>query len=87
MRDISARLHDEEHTQANITRAARLWKASGLPEERFVHDVLYQARSLTQAQGTVQKPAAAGGGLRNRVPYFFAVVEDLLGLKEGRADG
>ena len=46
-----------------------------------------QARSLAQQQGNVKKRAASGaGGPINRVPYFFAVVEDLLGLKDAAAD-
>lgn len=80
--ECSARLHDSDHTQANITQATRLWRASGLPEAQFVQDVLYQARSLTQAQGNVNKRATDGTGTINRMPYFFRVVEDLLGLRE-----
>lgn len=82
MTEFSVWLHDEEHTRANITRATRLWKASGMAEERFVVDVLYQARSLTQQQGGVKKRATDGYGAINRMPYFFAVVEDLLGLRD-----
>jgi len=81
--DITHRLNDDPgNLRSNTTRATRLWKASGLPEDRFVTDVLYQARSLAQQQGNVTKRAGAGvAGPINRVPYFFAIVEDLLGLK------
>ena len=85
MEEISARLHDDpKHARSNITRATRLWQASGLSEQAFVEQVLYQARSRAQAQGNVTKRAGDGTGLRNKVPYFFAVAEDLLGLREGR---
>jgi hypothetical protein len=80
MEDISSRLHDN-NPRSSLTRATRLWRASGLAEEQFVHDVLYAARSRTQAQGNVKKRASDGYGTINRVPYFFAVVEDLLGLR------
>ncbi len=82
--EITHRLNDDpKNVRSNTTRAVRLWKDSGLPADKFVTSVLYKARSLAQAQGTVKKRAAAGtGGPINRVPYFFAVVEDLLGLKE-----
>jgi hypothetical protein len=87
VQELSARLHDDpKNTRANVTRAVRLWQASGLDERAFVEQVLYQARSLAQAQGNVTKRAGDGTGLRNKVPYFFAVVEDLLGLRgEARA--
>ena len=85
MEEISTRLHDDpKHVRSNITRATRLWQASGLDERAFVEQVLYQARSLAQAQGNVTKRAGDGTGLRNKVPYFFAVAEDLLGLRERR---
>ncbi len=50
MGDISGRLHDD-NPRSSLTRATRLWKVSGLPEERFVQEVLYPARSRTQQQG------------------------------------
>ena len=81
MADVSSRLHDEQ-PRSSLTLATRLWKASGLSEERFVHDVLYPARSRTQAQGNVKKRATDGYGTINRMPYFFAVVRDLLGMKD-----
>jgi hypothetical protein len=58
---------------------------SGLSEQAFVQDVLYKARSITQAQGNIKKRATGDTHQTNRAPYFFAVVEDLLGLREGRA--
>jgi hypothetical protein len=86
--EITHRLNDDPaHVRSNTTRATRLWKYSGLPEDKFVTSVLYQARSLAQQQGNVTKRASAGaGGPINRVPYFFAVVEDLLGLKDSAGD-
>ncbi len=88
MEEITHRLNDDpKNVRSNTTRATKLWKTSGLPEDKFVTSVLYKARSLAQQQGNVTKRAAAGtGGIINRVPYFFAVVEDLVGLKESAAD-
>lgn len=81
MEDLSAKLHDDA-PRSSLTQAVRLWKASGLPEDKFVQR-LYEAKSITQQQGSVQgRPAKADTQLRNRVPYFFAVVEDLVGLKD-----
>ena len=84
MADVSGKLHDE-NPRSSLTQATRLWKASGLAEEAFVQR-LYEARSITRQQGTVKKPAAEGGGLVNRMPYFFAVLHDLLGMKHLHGD-
>ncbi len=83
MADLSQKLHDD-NPRSSVSQATRLWKASGLPEDKFVHR-LHEARSITQQQGSVQgKPAKEDRQLVNRMPYFFAVVEDLLGLREDR---
>ncbi len=81
MTDVSLKLHDD-HPKSSLTRAVRLWQASGMSEQDFVHQVLYPAQSTTRQQGNVRKPASSGHGLINRVPYFFRVVEDRLGLKD-----
>ena len=81
LEDISAKLHDD-NPRSSLTRATKLWKASGLPEDKFVHR-LHEAKSVTRQQGSVRgKPAKDDRQLTNRMPYFFAVVEDLLGLKQ-----
>ena len=81
--DWSSELHDAEHTRSNITRAMRLYRASGLPEESFVAK-LYEARSITKQRGNISKDAQGDGlpGLKNKMPYYFAVLRDLLGLLE-----
>ena len=83
MADLSQKLHDD-NPRSSVSQATRLWRASGLPEDKFVHR-LHEARSITQQQGSVKgKPAKDDRQLVNRMPYFFAVVEDLVGLKAGR---
>ena len=81
--DWSSELHDAEHTPSNISQAMRLYKASGLSEDAFV-DRLYEARSITKQRGNISKAAHADGvpGLKNKMPYYFAVLRDLLGLQE-----
>jgi len=84
--EFSSELHDEEHTRQNIGQAARLRKASGRSESDFCA-LLYEARSITK-QYTVKKRAqgeAGEYGLRNKMPYFFKVLRDLLGMKEQAA--
>jgi hypothetical protein len=82
--EVTLELHDElDNLADNVRWARRLWAFSGLPVNDFVQYVLYPARSRTKQQGTIRKPAAEGGGLKNKMPYFFAVVEDLAGLRAG----
>jgi hypothetical protein len=70
-------LHDEEHIASNIAQAHNLWKASELPEEEFVK-VLYTAKVTTlKKSGSIKKAANEHPGLKNRAPYFFAVLKDL----------
>ena len=85
MTDLSRQLNDDEHTRSNITRAMRLFHASGIADEAAFVQRLYEARSITRSQGGIKKPASIGGGLINRMPYFFGVLEDVLGFKTGAA--
>lgn len=85
MTDFSSELHDEEHTRQNISQAARLWQASGRSEQAFCQ-LLYEARSLTKQYRVTKRAKGEAGeyGLRNKMPYYFSVLKDLLGLKEPR---
>jgi hypothetical protein len=84
--DWSSDFHDDEHTRSNLTRAMRLFKASGLSEEAFVGK-LYEARSIVKMRGNITKTAENLAPLKNRAPYWFAVVEDLLGMREPPPEG
>ena len=58
--------------------------AVGHPEAAFCQ-ILGEARLVTKQQGNIHKRAggeAGQMGLRNRMPFFFVVARDLLGLKE-----
>ena len=86
--EVSQEFHDEPQVvKSNVTHARHLWQRSGLSEQDFVYHVLYPARARTKQQGNIRKPAAEGGGLKNKMPYFFGVVRDLAGLKGSASDG
>lgn len=78
--DWSTEFHDADRFIQNRTRIMRLWTENGLGEERFL-DLMYEARRRTK-RALVQKQATNGksafGGVKNRMPYFFAVLDDLL---------
>ena len=83
----SDELHDSDHAPQNRGQAARLWKASGYSEAAFGR-VLIEAKAETLKRD-VHKRARVGGefGLRNKMPYFFTVLKDLLDLEDGDAQG
>jgi hypothetical protein len=80
MADFSRLLHDSAHERSNRTRAMRLWAESGLDEQTFV-DMLHEARTITQArQVELEATDGSAEGTKNRMPYFFRVVEDLVDM-------
>ncbi len=86
MTDWSSELHDYEHLKSNITQAMRLYAASGLDENAFVAR-LYEARSITKDRGNISKLATDVAPLKNKMPYYFAVLRDLLGMKDHGDEG
>ena len=73
----STDFQDMEHLESNISRAYNLWERTSLDEEEFV-EKLYEARDVTQdriARSAVQDRT-------KKMAYFFAVLEDLLGLRK-----
>jgi hypothetical protein len=82
--DFAAELGDEAPLASSITRTLNIFKAAGIPLERW-GDFLYQARSRTQeASAQIAKQGGErGAGLRrkNKMPYFFGVLEQLVGLR------
>jgi hypothetical protein len=81
VRDFSREFHDSQHTGSNIVQARNLLELTGLSEDRFVEHC-YEARSLTRDQAHIRSHVTDGSPLRNKMPYFFAVVRDLLGLRD-----
>jgi len=83
---FSDELHDGEHTAQNIGQAARLFQASGLPEAAFCQ-LMGEARAITKQYNIKKRAQGEAGevGLRNKMPYFFKVLRDLLGMKEQAA--
>jgi hypothetical protein len=80
--DFAAELGDEASLASSITRALNLFRAAGVPPELW-GDHLYRARAITQERtAQITKPSRDGGTIRrkNKMPYFFEVLEDLLGL-------
>lgn len=70
-------LGDTASAKASTTRAMNLFQQSGVGRDAFL-DVLFQASA--EVRDRRQHPGKAPFP-RNRMAYFFAVVEDRLGLR------
>jgi|GEM_PF-2843245 len=75
MDDFSHELNDPDHKTSNATQALRLWQASKLSEQEFIH-LIYEAKQLTRRYQTRSGPR----GIENKMAYFFTVLRDLCGL-------
>ncbi len=80
---LASDLGDTASPKASTTRAMNLFQQSGVGRDAFL-DLLFQAsaevRDRRQHPGKAPLP-------RNRMAYFFAVVEDRLGLRDVSANG
>jgi hypothetical protein len=84
----SEELHDDAHIPQNLGQAGRLWKTSGWSEAAF-GQALIEAKAITLRRD-IKKRATVGGevGARNKMPYYFTVLRDLLGVtRENHDDG
>ncbi len=73
-------LHDEAPLKSSTTRAYNLYLRSGMQLNAFF-DTLYDAEQETiRRSATIRKLTAQG--FKNRMAYFFAIVEDKLGLRQ-----
>ena len=82
--DFAVELGDEAPLSSTVSRALRILKAAGVPAERW-GDLLYQARALTKEHSAQirKKPSDPGRTFpaKVRMPYYLAVLEDLVGLR------
>ncbi len=78
--EIGRQFGDEDRLKLpNIKRALNLWQQIDLDEKTFV-ELIYQARDKTRARTSALSPANQTNPTqsRNRTPYFFKVLEDML---------
>jgi hypothetical protein len=74
--DFSRDLNDvEESVRPNISRAAKLYRESGMNEEAFMI-LLYDARETAKRATQVRHKNQYGNP--NRMPYFFKCLDGLL---------
>jgi phage replication O-like protein O len=82
--DLARELNDTASLRSSTSRLANLYRRSGLAMGDFIAH-LYAARATTQERtGAIRTPVADGGDTwkKHKMGYFFAVLEDRLGLRE-----
>ncbi len=85
--DWAREFNDRAPLKASTTRAYNLLKRAGVSLEVMIEQ-LYAARAIVKERtGTIHSQAGVDGygvPTKNKAAYFFAVLEDLLGLKEAQ---
>jgi hypothetical protein len=82
--DFSREFADRASLKSSTTRAHNLYRQSGVALETFIEG-MYRARSIVKERtGSIRRGATDEHGrpMRNKMAYWFTVLEDLLGLRE-----
>lgn len=83
--DFSRELNDKAPLKTSTTRAYNLYKRAGLDQEAFIAQ-LYAARAVVKERTanirSRGETSAAGLPMKHKAAYYFAVLEDLLGLRQ-----
>jgi Helix-turn-helix domain len=73
-------LHDDAALPALITQAIHIFHAGAIPLDAWP-EYLYQARTLVKERaGAITKVSTTDGERKNRGPYYFAVLRDLVAV-------
>jgi hypothetical protein len=80
-------LHDDAALPALITQAIHIFQTGAIPLDEWP-DYLYQARTrVKERAGAITKVSTRDGERKNRGPYYFAVLRDLVAADgEDRAE-
>lgn len=85
--DLARQFNDQAELSKSVSRAVNLYKRSGRSVDAFIYE-MRKAAGLTQEYSHSIKSMAPDDGKsfrgpkKNRMAYFFSVLEDRLGLKE-----
>jgi hypothetical protein len=83
IRSVAAAFRDND-VEASVTAATRLWWTSRLRGRRFAR-LVNQARSVTQQRISLGVIHKGEPGRREAMPYFFAVLRDLIDRESAHA--
>jgi hypothetical protein len=77
---IAQNLHDEAPLSSSTTRAYNLYTRAGVHLSWFLNLVYDAEKEANRRSATIKKITTRG--FKNRMAYFFAVLEDKLGLRQ-----
>ncbi len=82
IQDLAREFRDEAPLPSSVTRAVNLYAASGLDLDDFVTVMMGARRTTQERTASIKKAAAKSGPMpgKNKMPYFFEVLADLLDL-------
>jgi len=82
VQDLAREFRDEAPLASSVTRAVNLYAVSGLEVDDFIAVMMGARRTTQERTASIKKTAAKGGPLtgKNKMPYFFEVLADLLAL-------
>ncbi len=80
IRDIAIKLHDEAPLKTSTTRAYNLYLRSGVHLGLFFNALYDAEKEANRRSATIKKLTRQG--FKNRMVYFFAILEDKLGLRQ-----
>lgn len=82
--DVAREFNDAASLRSSTSRLVNLYHQANLPMEEFIEH-LYAARSVTKERTAVIRTSAGDATAewkKNKMSYFFAVLEDRLGISE-----
>lgn len=77
---LAQEFNDQAPFRATLSRLVNLYHGAGLPLEVFA-DQVDAARQRTKERTAAIRPPSGGQAKKNKMPYFFALLEELLGLR------
>jgi len=80
--DLAREFRDKASLKSSTTRAANLFRQSGLSLDEFLGR-LQQARAITKERSASIRSQAEGSSSKHKMAYFFACLDDLLSKKPG----
>ena len=84
IQDFAREMGDTAPLKSSVTRADNLYQAWGRPIALFI-DAMYQARAKTKERTAAirgKANAVTPFAPKGKMPYFFALLEDELGMRE-----
>lgn len=88
--EFARELDDLASLKTSTTRAYNLYRRSGLDRDAFIAQ-LYAARAIVKERAgrirNTEEKNSSGAVVKRKAAYYYAVLEDLLGLRVDASDG